>query len=651
MDIHLLICQRFAELKLRSDSPDPSTITGWMKLLDSSGRFGDINYADRSVSTWQPAAHMTRLATMARAYAYPTGSQYHSVPLLAAIQNALEHWVKQRYQCPNWWHNRIGVPLNMQIVAVLLQAVLTKQQLEGALQILDQAGAVELTAANLLWVADIVIHRAVLRGRDDELTSALQRVWQEVTVGAGEGIQSDGSYYQHGHRLQSHHYGGSFVATITELAWQVRETPYAIPVAKRDIISNYMVNGLVWMSRGAYITPATVDRAVSRPKALRDNQLGMLELWMQVVPSSRRASLDRTRRIMQKPESTPSGCRYFPYGDLAVLRNGKWSFYLKTISKQTELTESINGENLKGVPYLNCGNHWRLKTGQEYLDTVPLWNWSQLAGLSSTSEVSSPIKPPRVAGLSDGNQGLVSMPFLRNQGAAKWALLKSWFLTQKGVICLIAPDDTDRSSALMSTSLEQCRVQGDVIVSVEGDLCKLRIGQQAENCDWVWHHGVLYTSHQAGRLCVSLDHRNGNWHDINAGYSAGCEAEMLMVWLSHAGDEACTTAIWPDQPAPASTGKSAIPAIEVLENSSRVQAVRISSLTTMAVFYEAAELVLPKGSFTVDKPCVMMRVGRKLYVAGWSDQKASPLVVSVDGKKHTAVLSDYLEAKPAVVSL
>ncbi|MHB1461231.1 MAG: polysaccharide lyase family 8 super-sandwich domain-containing protein [Armatimonadota bacterium] len=651
MNIHQLICQRFAELKLRSGIPDQPTVAGWMKLLDADGRFNDLNYTDRSPSAWEPGMHVTRLAAMARAYVHPTGAMYHSEPLLEAIQNGLEHWLINRYQCPNWWHNRIGVPLNMQIVAVLLQFVLTKQQLEGALQILDQAGPVEMSAANLLWVADIVIHRAALRGRDDELRSALQRVWQEVTVGAGEGIQADGSYYQHGHRLQSHHYGGSFAATITELAWQVRETPFAIPVVKREIISNYIANGLAWMSRGAYITPATIDRAVSRPKALRDNQSSMLESWMQVVPSSRRRPLERTRGIMRKPETTPSGCRYFPYGDLMVIRNNKWSFYLKTISKQTELTESINGENLKGVPYLNCGNHWLLKTGQEYLDTVPLWNWSQLPGLSSSSEESTPVKPPRVAGLSDGAQGLVCMPFIRKQGDAKWALLKSWFLTQKGVVCLITPGDTDRSSAPMITSLEQCRAQGDVLVSTDGEVRKLKVGQHLDHCDWVWHSGVLYASYQAGQLGVRLDHRKGNWHDINTGLHAGCEADMLEVWLSHAGDQACATAIWPDQPAPRTAGKSSIPSVEVLVNDHHVQAAKIAALATMTVFHEASELELPKGAISVDTACVMMLVGRKLNVAGWSDHKAGTVGLTVNGKRYTATLSEYLEAKPAVISL
>lgn len=651
MNIHQLICQRFAELKLRSSIPGQPTVTGWMKLLDADGRFNDINYTDRSPSAWGPGGHVARLAKMACAYASPTGGMFHSASLLEAIQNGLEHWVKHRYQCPNWWHNRIGVPLNMQIVAVLLQSVLTRQQLEGALQILDQAGSVAMSAANLLWVADIVIHRAALRGRDDELNAALQRVWQEVTVGAGEGIQADGSYYQHGHKLQSHHYGGAFIATITELAWQVRETPFAIPVAKREIISNYITNGLVWMSRGVYITPATIDRAISRPKTLRDNQAGMLELWMQVVPPSRRIPLERTLGIIRKPEATPSGCRYFPYGDLAVIRNKRWSFYLKTISKQTELTESINGENLKGVPYLNCGNHWLLKTGQEYLDTVPLWNWSRLPGLSSTSDDSMPVKPPRVAGLSDGTQGLVSMPFIRKQGDTKWALLKSWFLTQKGVVCMVAPDGIDYSSAPMITSLEQCRARGDVLVSTDGEVRKLKLGQQLEHCDWVWHTGVLYASYQAGQLGVRLDHRKGNWHDINTGLHFGCDADMLEVWLSHAGDQVCATAIWPDQPAPRTAGKSSIPSVEVLANDHHVQAAKIATLATMAVFHEASELVVSKGAISVDTASVMMIAGHKLSVTGWSDHKAGTVNITIDGKRHSVTLSDYLAAKPAVVKV
>lgn len=41
-------------------------------------------------------------------------------PLSTAIHSALGYWLEKDYQCPNWWHNEIGVPRNLGSILIVL---------------------------------------------------------------------------------------------------------------------------------------------------------------------------------------------------------------------------------------------------------------------------------------------------------------------------------------------------------------------------------------------------------------------------------------------------------------------------------------------------------------------------------------------------
>ncbi len=656
-----LVCERYVELLKQTAPPDAAWLEVTLKKLDTNGSFTDIDYTDQSRSTWKPREHLSRLNAMARAYSFANNSFGKSPELLRAISVGLEYWLQHRYQCVNWWFNRIGVPDEVQVIAALLRHDLSAELFEGVLSILDQGGAVDMTAANLLWVADIALHRTALRGQQAEMDAVLQRVWKEVTCAAPEGIQSDGSYYQHGHRLQSHQYGEAFISVIIQIAWQVRDTPLQMPRAKQSIITNYLCDGLVWMSRGPAVTPATIDRAVSRPGALRDNWYAKLKMWIQSNPHSSQPQLERTLRVLQDPKASSVGCKYFPYGDLMVMRTPGWSCFIKTISPQTEQTESINKENLKGVPYLHYGNHFLLQDGNEYLDTPPVWDWTMLPGLTRLSSSSVAVKPKRVVGVTDGRNGIVSMPYTRRQGIVQWQYSKSWFVTPEAVIGMAAPANATTANIMAETCLEQCRQQGDVYVCRQGAVSRLAIGQHAEQCDWVWHHDVLYVSHSDGELCVSVQHKQADWRDINAGYQQACEADMVTVWVKHSSRQGCVYSIWPQRPLPKNTK---VPEVVILANDADRQAIVMPKVGVMAVFGKAGQLTAQQltaqqrsaqqqsgRQLSADTACAVICSARKATVAAWSDQKQERIGISVDGKPYRLSTAGHLSAKPSSVWL
>ena len=126
----------------------------------------------------------------------------------------------------------------MRDIAFILGKELQGERRRGVLEVIGQH-RVRGSGANLMWSAELAFHHGCLRGDRDRMTKAIQRIWQEIDVGRKAGIQDDGSFFQHGLRLQMYHYGRSYLDVVVRLAWQTRGTPWAIPPKKREIITSF----------------------------------------------------------------------------------------------------------------------------------------------------------------------------------------------------------------------------------------------------------------------------------------------------------------------------------------------------------------------------------------------------------------------------
>ena len=287
-------------------------------------------------------------------------------------------------------------------IIVLLGDNLTGARRQAVLEVFGQL-KMRATGANLMWSGELAFLYACVTGNRAQADEAARRVWAEVAVGKREGIQPDGSFYQHGPRLQTFHYGAGFLGTACKLAWQLRQTPWAIPREQRDILSTYILTGPQWMCRGVFAPPGTLDRAVSRKGSLRSASLvGTLKTWREMDPEHRPefdAIIDRQGG--GKRRRSPATAT-FALGDFTVYHRPQASFFLKTVSERTGMTESINDENLKGSPFLNCGDHYVVRDGLEYHDLQPLWQWKHLPGLTMVADDLKQKRTPFVGGIGNG---------------------------------------------------------------------------------------------------------------------------------------------------------------------------------------------------------------------------------------------------------
>ena len=608
------VLSRYRTLLLQQQGFSGDKVLNFIKTLSADGTWPDINYTDMSRAGWQPVNHLTRTQFMALAYFKDGHKLQGDKELLRAIERALDHWIEKRYQADNWWWNRIGVPRTMRDIVILLDDRLEGVRLRGVMEVIGQH-RVRGTGANLTWSAELAVHHGCLCGNQEKVKSSVQRIWKEVYVDSLVGIQNDWSFHQHGPRLQTFHYGKNFLSSVITIAWQVQGSPWAIPKKKRDILSNYLLEGSQWMCRGVMTVPGTLDRAVSRKNSLSSADLrDLLRLWRDVDPQ-RRNEIDMFLARQEGRGKPLVGYRHFPNSDFTAYHHPEGTVFLKTISSRTRLTESLNKENLKGVPYLNCGDLYIVRDGYEYGNLQPVWQWEYLPGITLPDrhryKHSTQQRRSFVGGVGNGQSGLSVMEYIR-QVKEKTVLdvRKSWFFYEDIIICLIGGWKSTVSSGSPVTSVEQCRLRGQVKVRQDNSQVSiLKEGRHSlKRCQWILHNEVGYVPLDSSNMNVFIGQLQGSWNSINMQYTKDdkISQSMLHILLESGKDsesQGYVIVLGTD-----SRKLDAIvrgPSWEVIQNDQDCQCILLDNKVHMAAFY-APTSAGKNRPLKVDKPCLAL---------------------------------------------
>ncbi|MAT70445.1 MAG: hypothetical protein CMJ58_13080 [Planctomycetaceae bacterium] len=616
-----LVLQRYRQLLLQGAPADDEIVAGRLAKLAPDGSWPDVDYQDRSRAAWKPREHLLHVQELLSAY-YADDSRYgRSDEAMAAAKLALQHWADRRYQCPNWWFNRIGVPRAMRDIAVLLGDDLTGELRAGVLQVIAQY-RVGGTGANLAWSAELALHHGCLTGDETQAARAATQLFNAITLGEPEGIQTDWSFFQHGPRLHTFGYGRSFVDVIVPVAWQLRGTPWELSADKRSVMSRFLLDGMQWMSRGPSVPPSTFDRQASRKGQLANGDVrDHLRLWAE-VDAARRAGIKTYRARLEGAAAPLVGHRQFPLADFAAHHRPGGSFFLKTISDRTRRSESINGENLRGVPYLNSGDLYVICDGQEYDGAAPAWDWARLPGITTAQGGRSQRRLPFVGGVSDGSLGLVAMDYARDaaDGEQAFSARKTWFFVDDAVVGLVSGWQTRGDGAAITTSLEQCRYRGEALVRDSDGGWKPfdADGGAAERAQAVLHHGVGYVSLTGELLKCRASVQEGSWAAINHRYlgEPPVALPMLQVVCRHESPpQPLGYAIILDADQAKLDAVFAEPPWRVLQNDRQCQAIHCPGRGTLAALFAPGRLDWDGTTLlAVDRPCLALIAGERLWL-------------------------------------
>ncbi len=619
-DDFAMVVERYRSLLRSDDAPDPQPgddareAPRWVAALAADGRWPDIDYASHTGGAWPALAHLRRVRTLARETANPRSKLSHDAAAEQVILRALAHWTGHRYQNPNWWQNQIGTPQVMRDIIVLLGTRLSGAARVAAMQVLHQFKLMEPGfGANTVWSAELALTAAMLERDASVAAQASGLIAGEIVSGGTQGIQDDYSFLQHGARLQQFHYGSSFFRDTVRLAWLLRGTAWAFPPEKAGLLADFALHGSRWMSRGPVTVPGTLDRAVSRPGALAGADLSpQMRLLAELLPE-RAGELARAGR----KSGAPTGFRGFPRADFAAYHTAKASFFLKTISTRTEVTETLLRENRKGGR-LNWGDHYILTDTSNYVDLPPVWDWSVLPGITASAEIDSVQRQPLSGSVSDGRSGAVALDYrVGRDGRTTLAARKFWAMHGGVMIGLVGDLTVTEPGGPVRTALDQRRLTGIVTVADAQGVRQFSGGEtELSEVRWIHHDGLLYVPLGGEPLTLKAAPVTGSWQAINRNYSAAPVTESIFLPVIEHGRQprgvasgfaiaVCKT------PGAAKELASRLP-WRVVCNDAGAQAVEWTDGTVLAVFYEAGEVTLASGRrLGVDTACLLM-----LYKAG-----------------------------------
>lgn len=582
-------------------------ITKNLPALKSDGSWTDINYAD---AQYDP---LNRIKDMASAYIRPSNKLYQNVELYGAIVKSLQHWLDKNPKNKNWWYNDIFYPQAIGQTLILMRNAKTQLPVELEKALINRMIRKLKTGdgANTSDEALHYLYRACLTQNKATLDSAAKYLFEPIAIADGkEGIQVDGSYYQHGKQQAIASYGRVFAGNSVNAAFYLRETEYALPRAQLTILVNYLKNTFLRTVRGSFYDFNVRGRGISRKDSLSSGMGGMVGKIKLFDPENAAywdASALRTARKKSVDYGiTASHSQYWKSGYTLHLRKA-YTFSIQTASIRTLRTERGNNENILGK-FLPDGATNIQRSGSEYANLMPVWEWDKIPGTTNRDypddngatvlkEWGIPGTTKFVGGVSDGIYGVSCYDLNYDSVQAK----KAWFFFDREVVCLGAGINSNAKENI-ATTINQVWLRGEVFSSN---------GAQKNGTSELWaiHDSIGYIFPQGGNLEISSKAQTGSWHRINHFQSkTELKHNVFKIWLNHGQNPQNASYQYIVVPGIDVAGlkKYNRSMIQILENTAEIQAVKHTGLDMLqAVFYKPGTLSSGGLSVRVDQACTV----------------------------------------------
>ncbi|RZL18172.1 MAG: hypothetical protein EOO96_28065, partial [Pedobacter sp.] len=358
----------------------------------------------------------------------------------------------------------------------------------------------------------------------------------------------------------------------------------------------------------------------------------LLPYLIKLYPAGKADDLEQMLKSQANGIPAQSGFRYFPFSDFGAYQNHEFSFFLKTISTQTEITEKINGENQKG-DFLNLGNTFFIKNGKEYTDIMPLWDWNKLPGTTNFKGAKTITRSAFVGGLSAGSSGLSAMDFETVGEKSKLTGNKFWAVHKGRVFCLIANLSLTGSPDSIFTTIEQSRLQDIVFVNSEKNLLKTNL-KNAKDVKWIGHHGFTYVPLTSGNsIDLNINLINGSWSSISKSGSPNITSEKVFkLVLNHQNNSSAAYLV--DGKTPINKIQSLInkPDWKIASNTKNCQAITFNDGVSMLSFHQKDQLKYGKNTISVSNACLLI-IDQNSIAASDPLNKGGNLEIILNGKK------------------
>jgi hyaluronate lyase len=600
-------------------------------------------------------ASYRRLFVMALAYQNPLSRLFHQAQLKQALFTGLAwlytHEYNEHTPLPipaegsdihNWWDYKIGTPLQLDNIVLLLYNELPESQRIDYMRAVEhftpnwtdqytrKPAVVQFTAANRVWVSNVIGLRGLILKDTGQLkasSDSLAPVFVYAT--SGDGFYEDGSFIQHVKHPYTGGYGVSLLTSLAEEIYLFSGTPWAVNSNGVQQVYRWVYNAFAPVIFKGNLMSMVEGREISRPDAQGDRKGALvvqaIALLAKAAPEIDREKLrglvvnwfkDHSLRpdfyahiggnyipIVKEMHADPRPMqlppaylyRQFAQMDRAVQQTSTYAFSLSMHSSRIYNYETrTNYENKKG---------WHTSDGMTYLyndDTEQynddFWatvNYDHLPG--TTVEEGS-----RVPGFKNSTKHWVGgVALLDRYGVSGMDLAtagqtltakKSWFMLD-GKIVALGAGITSRDSAAVNTYLEQRKlsVDNDNMFSINGETINDST-RTFEKAKWAHLSGkalgaaIGYYFPGTMTLHAGRNAQSGAWFDVNVNYNKKMITHhYLTLWQSHKELPTYAYVILPGFTDAATAAYAAKPDVEILANTSKVQAVASESLHLVVV--------------------------------------------------------------------
>lgn len=545
--------------------PSKEEIDGWLNGF-SQGKFSDISYPGTNAgnNTSPLYDHLNRTKYIANYIHYnpvPENDFYYT----SAVE-AINFYTNQDFKTSNWWDRQIGLAKIVSETLIILTEKHLPPPLNESISYLKRTTNTSMgqTGANQADFAYIQLLWSMSGWRNEGLISFLNEAYAAsdsisslclpVTRHGkedGEGISVDNSFSQHNPQSgkYSQLYAGSYGAVLLGNIFKTQSVLYGVFSLNKAAIrslEDFIINGMGWFSYSRLYDFQVCGRAISRGMNGSNALAGWCRQLMNTTPEHPEMLQELIRRADGDEGSNDYylGCRAYWVNDYLAKISRKYCLWAKVISSRTVGGESGNGENLKGY-YMGSGSHFIIRTGNEYRNIQPLWEWQRIPG-TTVEQVDNFIYPlidwgsnnwgsDDFAGvISNGEAGIASMILTRkNVKNAKKSVI---MLPGKDIFAGSSIDNSSANNPVY-TSVNQCNLNGDVDVYFNDGTQKLiTLGGKitSDKIVEVIHDGFSYCFPTPQVITVQVGTQTGSWRDINKnGSNEIISGEIFSVWIEH----------------------------------------------------------------------------------------------------------------------
>lgn len=604
-----------------------------IKKMQPDGSWPGIDYDSKAMQNWPGNEHLSRMFGMVLAYAanekHPL---YKNDELLLAILKSIDFWFAKdpTKGHPSWWYRDMQPQMNLRRVCLLMEPYLGKKRRAQIVDMLQPLVASRHTGANLVWFAENTFFKGLFMEDYDMMEHAVKSLNRAFTPAFktlhkvdAEGLQPDSSFAQHGLQLYQNMYGLGYLANGCTWLYVLHGTPLALSDAKRDLLNDMALNGNRWMLRYHQNDPSTRGRAIAVPVPRRGSASFLLPYLERLRQANEnletKSQIQYTIEHIKGERPTPGivGNRYFWRVDYMSHIREKFFASVRMMSKGVKGCEQTIGNNMRGG-LTSYGVTYFMRTGNEYDNIFPVWDWTLLPGVSAPREIFTPhqlmwMDSTFVGGVSDGMYGCAAMDFARTVPKIKkhFSGRKAYFFFEDEVVALGTALSSDFEKEF-NTTLNQCLLGDNVYIDGRTEaLGRSPVASQYEG-RWVNHDSIGYVFPAKQTFMLKNGEQHGSWRKISInGSDDPVKNDVFTLYVEHGvkpENGRYEYIVVPGVTHKETAKYSENMPVVVLQNDKHIQAVEHVPLKTAGiVFYQPGNITLKSGvTVSVDHQCFLL---------------------------------------------